>query len=126
MKKINKRPNFIDARGEIRDILVGEKIDTITLITYVAGAVRANHYHKKTTQYDYIISGLVECKTKKMPNGKIKTHRLKAGDILFHPAHEAHAIRALKPSVTLSITCGPRRGSAYESDTFRLEKPLIK
>ena len=126
MKKIKTKVNFKDVRGSITDLLVGEKIDTITLITSVKGAVRANHYHKKTTQYDYIISGVIECKTQELPNGRVVTQKLCAGDLLFHPANEAHALRALEDSVFLSITCGPRRGGKYESDTFRLEKPLIK
>jgi quercetin dioxygenase-like cupin family protein len=126
MKKVKTKVNFKDVRGTITDLLVGEKIDTITLITSVKGAVRANHYHKKTVQYDYIISGLVECKTKALPDGKVVTQKLKAGDLLFHPANEAHALKALEDSVFLSVTCGPRRGGKYESDTYRLEKPLIK
>ncbi len=124
-KKTKTRANFTDVRGEIRDLVVGEKIDTVTLITSKKGAIRANHYHKKTSQFDYIISGLIECRTKLMPKGRVVKHILKAGDLLYHPANEAHALLALEDSVFLSITCGPRRGGKYESDTYRLEKPLI-
>ena len=49
-KKI--KPVFSDHRGDIIDILTGIEIDAVTLITFSKGAVRANHYHKETTQWN--------------------------------------------------------------------------
>ena len=39
---------------------------------------------------------------------------------------EAHAFKGLKKSKLLVITRGPRAGSNYEKDTFRLKKPLLE
>ena len=38
--------------------------------------------------------------------------------------YEAHALHALEDSVLLILTRGPRGGEDYESDTYRLDKPL--
>lgn len=124
MQKIETPVNFKDDRGEICDLLVDKNIDTITHITSVQGAVRGNHYHEKTIQYDYIISGSVECYSKAMPDGEVEMVVLKAGDLVMHPINEAHTLKALEDTAFLSITCGPRSGERYESDTIRLEQPL--
>ncbi|KND46793.1 MAG: hypothetical protein AB201_03340 [Parcubacteria bacterium C7867-006] len=116
--------NFKDARGEIRDLITKTAVDAVTLITCNKGSVRGNHYHKKTVQYDYVISGKFACYTKLMPGGKTTRRILKAGDVAFHPAMEAHAFKALEDTVFISLTKGPRNGADYEKDTIRLEKPL--
>ena len=48
IKKIKN--DFEDNRGAIRDILVKEKIDFVTIIFNKKNSVRGNHYHKKTVQ----------------------------------------------------------------------------
>ncbi len=118
--------NFKDARGEIRDLITKTSVDAVTLITCAKGSVRGNHYHKKTVQYDYVISGKFYLYTKPMPNGKTIRRVLKAGDVAFHPAMEAHAFKAIEETVFISLTKGPRNGADYEKDTIRLEKPLVK
>ena len=120
--------NFKDQRGEIRDLLTKTNIDAATLIACAKGSVRGNHYHKKTVQYDYVLSGKFACYTKLMKGnlGKTKRRILKTGDLAFHPAMEAHAFKALEETVFLSLTRGPRNGADYEKDTIRLDKPLTK
>jgi dTDP-4-dehydrorhamnose 3,5-epimerase len=132
MKKTKTKVNFKDHRGEIRDILSHAAVDAVTIITCTPGAIRGNHFHKKTDQYDYILSGKFSCATKNMKakngkmNAKIKRTTLKAGDVAFHPAWEAHAFKAEGNAVFISLTKGPRNGKDYEKDVYRLEKPLIK
>jgi quercetin dioxygenase-like cupin family protein len=122
--------NFKDARGEIRDILTHKDVDAITYITCTKGSVRGNHYHKKTEQFDYIISGKFACYTAKVGTkgvlGKISKKVLKTGDLAYHPAKEAHAFKALEDSVFISMTKGPRKGNDFEKDTVRLIKPMVK
>jgi hypothetical protein len=50
-------PVFEDHRGIILDILEGESVDAITYISFKNRAIRANHYHKDTTQWNYVLSG---------------------------------------------------------------------
>ncbi len=125
MKKINTKINHKDKRGVIIDLLEKKKINAITYITQKKGMVRGNHFHKKTIQWNYLISGKVKLVTKKK-NKKIKTIVLSKGDLAVTSLNEFHAIKAVKYSEYLVFTQGPRGGKEYENDTFRLTKPLIK
>lgn len=126
MKILKTKINFKDARGEIRDILNGKKIDSITLITCKKGAVRGNHYHKKTFQYTYILSGSFDAYSKKLPKGKVLKKKVKAGDLTVHEPSNCHAFKALEDSSLISFNYGPRQGKDYEKDTIRLEDKMIK
>ena len=71
MKKILKN-NFKDKRGQIIDIFINKPKDHCTLVTFNKNAVRGNHYHKKSTQYSFVISGKLILMTAKIGlNGKI-------------------------------------------------------
>ncbi len=125
MKIIKTKINYQDKRGVIRDILTHITIDAITYLTSKKGAVRGNHYHKKTIQYEYILGGEYLCATRLDTGGKVSKHILKEGDLAVHPPHEVHTLKALKDAAMLSITKGPRKGFDYEKDTFRLDESLI-
>ncbi len=116
--------NFEDERGSIRDILIGKEVDAITLITFKKGGVRGNHYHKKSIQYSYIVSGKILCATQK-EGEPIETHEVIEGDLITHAEGEIHAFKALDDSVFLSLTKGPRKGDDYEDDTFRVEPKIL-
>jgi len=122
MELHHTKPNFEDDRGEIRDILTHETIDAVTYITYAKGAVRANHFHEHSIQWDYVISGSLECYSRDGYDGEIKKEIISAGDLVQHPIGEHHALRALEACVTLSLTQGPRRGKDYEQDVVRLKE----
>lgn len=119
------QPNFTDARGSITDLLAGQDMDAITFITTKKGGVRGNHYHNHTVQYDYIVSGSFTCVIQKGENGEIETETVTAGDLIFQPATQRHAYKALEDSVFISMTKGPRMGTDFEKDVIRLETPLI-
>ena len=70
MNKIKLKIAHQDKRGVIIDILENQKINAITLITIKKGAVRGNHYHKKTYQWNYIISGKMQLVTLREENQK--------------------------------------------------------
>ncbi len=116
--------SYKDKRGVIVDLLEKCNINAITYITFEKGAVRANHYHKKTTQYNYILSGVVKLVTQ--IEGKRKQSRiLKKGDLVGTVPNEKHVLVGMKKAEMLVFTEGPRGGKEYESDTFRLEKSLV-
>ena len=123
MKKIKLKVNYKDNRGVIIDLLEDEKINAITLITLKKGAVRGNHYHKKTWQWNYIISGHMKLITK-IPGKKIKKILLKPGDLAVTKPNEKHSLVGVKYCKCLVFTKGPRGGKNYEKDTFRLKKKL--
>ena len=111
---------FEDGRGVIEDLL--GKVDAVTRIFTVAGAVRGNHVHKRTVQWTYVVSGRMLFAT-----GYPIAAQQEAGpgELVTEPAGVPHAWKALEDTVVLVFTRGPRSGSAYETDTSRLEVPLL-
>jgi quercetin dioxygenase-like cupin family protein len=124
MKILRTKPAFRDARGTITDVLDGVPLNSVAILTNKKGAVRANHLHKKTVQYTFVISGRVRYASKG-PRGR-KTAVLGPGDLAISPPGEAHATEALTDAVFMAFAHGLRHGRDYEKDTFRLAVPLIK
>lgn len=124
MNKIELPISFNDDRGNIIDIIEDENINAVTMITFTKDAVRANHYHKHTTQWNYLISGAIKLATQ-LPDEEIKEVIMRPGDFIETVPYEKHALKALENSTLLVLTRGPRGGKEYESDTFRLDKPLL-
>ena len=46
-------------------------------------------------------------------------------DIIVNEANEWHAIKSLEDSKLLILTRGLRGGKDYESDTYKLDEPLL-
>jgi quercetin dioxygenase-like cupin family protein len=124
MELIKLIPAFTDDRGSITDLISDDTINAVTLITFAEGAVRANHYHERTIQWNYVISGEVLLVTQ-MPGLEKVERILKRGDFVVTREHELHALKGLTESEVLILTKGPRAGTQYENDTFRLTEPLI-
>lgn len=124
MNKIKIEKSFSDDRGDITDLLEHAQVDAITMITFTEGAVRANHYHKETVQWNYLISGKILLRTK-LEGEEVEEAIMEAGDFIETVANEQHALKALEPSSLMVFTRGPRGGKEYESDTFRDMTSLI-
>lgn len=118
IKKI--KPAFEDDRGKITDILEHTPVDSVTIITCLKGAIRANHYHKESIQYSYVLSGQMLAYSQ-MPEEEVESQVLVEGDMMESPPLERHALHAIEDSVLLIVTRGPRGGKNYEDDTFRVE-----
>lgn len=123
MKVHQRKIDFKDARGTISDILDDVPVNAITIITSKKGVSRGNHFHKKSVQYTYVVSGRIKYLSRK-GKGKTRSAILGPGGLAVSPAGEAHAVVALADTVFLSITDGPRHGTNYEADTYRLAEPL--
>lgn len=119
------KPVHADKRGEIIDILTKTDIDSVTIVTFNVNAIRANHYHKYTTQWNYVLTGEIEYYSMNMIDRKIEKKVLHAGHLIVSPPNTAHALKANQKSKILILTKGPRSGDNYETDTFRLMEPLI-
>jgi len=111
---------FEDDRGKIMDILEHTPVDSVTIITCLKGAIRANHYHKESVQFSYVLSGKMLAYSQ-MPDEEVESQVLEEGDMMESPPLEKHALHAVEDSVLLIITRGPRGGKNYEDDTFRVE-----
>ena len=112
-----------DERGEITDILVRENIEHVALITSREGASRGHHYHKRTTQWVYILEGRMKLLTQ-IPGDPVVATLLERGDLALTKAFERHGMIALEDSAFMVFTHGVRGGEDYEKDTFRLAEPL--
>jgi quercetin dioxygenase-like cupin family protein len=115
---------FEDARGSIADILEDEIVEHVTLITTAAGGVRGNHYHRETNQWVYIVAGALRFVTRDA-GGRHECGVVRAGDVLHTGPMDAHAMEAIEDTTMVVMTRGPRGGREYESDTFRLDEPLM-
>jgi len=125
MKKINTEISFSDERGDISDLIENEEINSITRISFNSGAIRANHYHKKTFQWNYVLSGEIRLVTQ-MPNQEPEEIVMHEGDLYETVPMESHALQCVSENALLLVfTKGPRAGKDYESDTFSLDKSLI-
>ena len=121
MKKIKIKINFKDKRGVISDLIEKENINAITLITIKKGCVRGNHFHKKTWQWNYLLTGKMKLVTK-LPNKPKKISILEPGSLVLSEPNESHALVGVTNCKCLVFTKGPRGGKEYETDTFRLKK----
>ena len=127
--KILKK-SFEDKRGKIIDIFVNLPKDHCSIITFNKGAVRGNHYHKKSCQFSFLLSGELDFYFGKVDkkNGKLKKLKkrtIKKNTLITHEPYEAHAFRSKKNSVMIAFSCGVRGGKNYEKDTFRLKNKLV-
>lgn len=109
---------FEDPRGIIQDLFGGGLV-AVTHITTREGSVRGNHVHRETTQWTLILNGRLL-----MASGKARTEMV-SGEVVKHDPGDPHAWRALEDTECLVFTRGPRSGEDYETDTIRLEEPLI-
>jgi quercetin dioxygenase-like cupin family protein len=125
MNKIKLKTSFEDSRGKIVDMLDNEKINAVTFISFNKGAVRGNHYHKRTIQWNYMLGGKLLVRTKK-EGRKCVDYIAKKGDFFVSPRNEVHAFKALEDSAYLVFTKGPRQGKNYESDTYRCKVPILQ
>ncbi|MFL2897117.1 MAG: hypothetical protein ACJZ35_01855 [Candidatus Pelagibacter sp.] len=124
MKKFSRKINFKDKRGYILDISYKEDFNHSTLIYSNKNSVRANHYHKKTTQISFILNGSCFYFSKKLKQKKTKKIKLKKYDYLITKPNEIHAYKFLEKTEMLVFSKGLRGGKDYEKDTFRVQKKL--
>jgi quercetin dioxygenase-like cupin family protein len=116
----NIEPVHIDKRGIIMDIL-NKKINHVGIITTEAGAIRANHYHKTSVQYNYVLSGSFEVSLSNVNNpSKIKKIILSPGKLLTIPPKVIHSFKAIEKTVLLDMISESREGSGYEEDVIRI------
>lgn len=121
---IKIKPEHEDDRGAISDILKEGPIHHVSLITFNKGAIRANHFHKKSNQYNYLLSGKIELLIRVDLDGQVYRSILTPGDLALIPPRVPHALVAIEDSELITLTSLPRIGDGYETDTFRLSTPL--
>jgi len=118
VSKIN--PAFEDDRGKISD-LINEPINHVGIITTKKDAIRANHYHRLSTQYSYILSGKFEVLLSEKND---LTHKkkiiLNEGELITIPPKIIHKFKAIESSVMIDMISESRAGESYEDDVIRI------
>jgi quercetin dioxygenase-like cupin family protein len=114
-------PAFEDERGKISDIITGKEIQHVNLITFKKGAIRANHYHKESFHFNYVLKGSLKIVTEDF-KGVTESAVVGTGDLIEIPQMVKHALTALDDTDLLVFTRGPRGGENYEKDTYRLNE----
>lgn len=105
-----------DERGVIQDLLGA--VDAVTEIVTWEGGIRGNHIHAETTQWTYIVDGLLRVAWTE--DDGLHTRQYGPGNLITEKAGVPHAWQAVTDCRVLVFTKGPRSGQAYESDTTRL------
>jgi quercetin dioxygenase-like cupin family protein len=123
------KPVHEDERGKIIDVVDGIDFVHAGIVTYKKGAVRGNHYHKKTEQLNYVLNGKIRHLSKDLSkkNSKVKEVILEAGDMINNPPYEWHSDEGLdEENELLFFTKKARGGSGYENDVFRVSREEIR
>ena len=115
-----------DQRGSISDIFYNDEIHHVAIIKSEPKSIRGNHYHKETTQHILITQGSLEYWFKNVSDdGPAKCVVAKKGDIISTPPYEIHTLVIGDDGNEFVVfSQGPRGGSDYESDTFRVNSIL--
>lgn len=113
--------SFTDHRGKIQDLL--GPVDAVTEIFTRAGMTRGNHIHRETVQYTYIAWGELQVAWVEDDGVHVKDYG--PGSLIKEAAGVPHAWKATSDAMVLVFTQGPRSGPAYETDTHRLEVPIL-
>ena len=111
---------FSDARGAIQPLVEGG-FASAQLISSVAGAVRANHYHKEDWHYCYMVSGSMNYWSRAV-GADVEPSCIKvgAGQMIFTPPMEEHAMQFLEDSVFINFANRQRDQASYEEDLVRI------
>jgi len=113
---------FKDKRGEIADIFYKKDINHVAIVRTNPNSIRANHYHKQSTQHMLITRGSLEYWFKSLDStSDPEMVVLKEGDFISTPPLELHALVIRDDGNEFIVFSeGVRGGSDYESDTFRV------
>lgn len=112
-----------DERGRITDIFYQSNMNHGCIITNSPDAIRGNHYHKHTTQYTYVLLGNLTYYSQPVDQSQpVAVYQAVPGDVIISPPNEIHTLKSGADGCTfIAFAAGPRGGSDYESDTYRVD-----
>ena len=114
------RKPFVDARGEIRN-LIDAPLTSAAVIRSVRGAARGNHYHRTDYHYCWLQSGgMVYLHRPAGSSATPKRWTIKAGQMFYTPPMVEHAMHFTKDSVLFVFARNNREMAHYEADTVRI------
>jgi dTDP-4-dehydrorhamnose 3,5-epimerase-like enzyme len=112
---------FVNENGEIQNILL-ERFTSLALIKSVAGAIRANHFHKTDWHYAYVLSGSIWYYWRPLgARGEPKQAKFVAGQMFFTPPNVEHAMFFPVPTDFITMAKNIRDTEHHESDVVRVK-----
>jgi dTDP-4-dehydrorhamnose 3,5-epimerase-like enzyme len=125
IKNLKEMNSHIDGRGTIQMILESCEIGSISRIDSVAGATRANHWHKHDTHWILVNSGQIEYYERELnADRKPDKYVLNEGDMIFTESGWEHSMYFSKDTSFECYSKLKRTSENYESETVRFEKSL--
>lgn len=118
MKKIKRKTVHEDDRGGLYNLMSGSTWQEINFIRSKTGSVRGNHYHKKTYEMFYFLSGKIEIYVRDINTGKEETLVVKTNDALLIQPYELHVFTILEESSWLNMLSMPM--DKHDPDIHRL------
>ena len=113
-------PSHSDERGVITDLL-NRNISHVGLITTAKGAVRGSHYHLKSFQYSYVLTGSFEVLTASVKSPRrVTRYVIRAGELISIAPRILHRFTALTETLIVDMISESREGGAYEKDVIRV------
>ena len=119
--KVELEQPFDDHRGYIQSI-VNFPMKNLSMIFSHKGKLRANHNHNTDWHYMYIIYGAVDYYYRKHDSDDpIKLEKCVAGDLVFTPPMEDHAMVFTEETLFACVSRNPRGDQeTYENDVKRI------
>jgi oxalate decarboxylase/phosphoglucose isomerase-like protein (cupin superfamily) len=119
-------PAYEDERGKIFDLIDGDVVRHIGLITCTAGAVRGNHYHEEQKQWMYVSEGEISLYLQDVRgenDGDVQEYEMEEGEMVFIPPGVVHTIEATQYAEFYDFNDKERGedGELYEEDTVRVD-----
>lgn len=115
---------FVNANGEIQNLVL-ERFTSAALIRSVAGAVRANHWHKTDWHYSYVVTGEVWYYWRPVGSTAQPQHQVfPAGTMFFTPPNVEHAMVFPEATDFLTFAKNVRDHEHHEADLVRV--PLVE
>lgn len=116
-----------DNRGYILTILKNIPIDSVLHISSKAGAIRANHYHKTSSHYCYLTSGLMYYYERPCgSNTKPICMPIFPFKVFYTGPMVEHCMEFVSDSEMLCFSTGSRDQKDYEQDLVRLGYDLAE
>jgi dTDP-4-dehydrorhamnose 3,5-epimerase-like enzyme len=112
---------FVNENGVIQNLLL-ERFTSAAIITSVAGAVRANHYHKTDWHYSYVVSGEVDYYERRVGSREApKCERFPVGTMFFTPPLIEHAMFFPQATTFITFAKNIRDHEHHEEDVVRVK-----
>jgi dTDP-4-dehydrorhamnose 3,5-epimerase-like enzyme len=111
--------HFRDERGLISNIADGHLGD-VAVITSVANAIRANHYHEEDWHLSFLLSGKMLYSWKSLDSADHGEIEISAGSLFYTPKRTIHRMKFLEESTFVAVSKLNRNQENYEEDTVRV------